>query len=78
MTFVTISKTVRKGITDVALEGETVDKTINRLLDEKGHDSNNDLTKTSARISKETLIRLQEHKVYKSEPYQSIIYRLTQ
>ena len=77
MKTVGINKGMKKLIESVAEDGETVDATLNRLLDMVDLPSEQmDSTKTNIRLSDETFQKLNNAKIYSTEPHNTVIFRL--
>ena len=81
MKTVEIQRNTREKIRKYSKENESVDKTINRLLDEseiplKKEYKRKKETHTNIRISEDTLERLKEFKITSKESHDSTISRL--
>lgn len=75
-----IQKDLRDEINNVSIDGETVDATINRLLDavEAGMGEDIDFTRsrrTNISISEDTYNRLASYKVRENEPLMRVLKR---
>lgn len=75
---IAVNKGMKKMISEVADEGESVDKTLSRLLDELESNEVQELDSSRANIhvSEETFHRLNDAKLFSTEAYISVIFRL--
>jgi len=73
-----INTGIKKMIDDASNEGESVEKFLSRLLDEadKVETKEIDTSNTNIGMSEETFNKLNDAKLFSSESYNSIIFRL--
>ena len=78
MKTIAVQKEIREMLENYAEETESMDETINRLIDEhnKSFIKYNDSFKTNINVSEETFNRLKDCKMYSTERNVSIISRL--
>lgn len=73
-----INKGLRSMIEEVAKEGESVDETLTRLMDNSDRTQliALDGTRTNIALSEETFNRLKNYKIFSTESHISVIFRL--
>lgn len=78
MKTVGINKGLKNMIEEVAKDGESVDQTLSRLMDNAMKTSFKDLdgTRTNIALSEETFNRLKQYRVFSTESNISVIFRL--
>ena len=79
MVTVKIARDVRELLRDYAVDGESVDMTVNRLLDDVEECLNSDVDfgkdSININVSRDTMVRIKSFKVRDDEPYGRILHR---